>query len=324
MFIERSTETEAAKQPSRTEQGFSLAGFRKYLRLVDYATIILLGIEAILLIFFHRGVQNWPFFVMANFAFVGLLLYFIQIAERSASKTLKFFRDAYPFFIFIFIFKEIASIINILFPFWLETHLINLDFMIFGVNPTVWVQQFYRPWLTELMAFAYWSYYILFPVAGFTLYLRKDKSLYHSFAFTLSLTLYICYFSYLFLGARGPHETLATLHIQREYVYVFDNMVKSIQDAASISGAAFPSSHVAAVWVVWIYIVRFKRWLGWSLLPLILTLSVSVVYLQYHYAVDSIAGILAVCIIYPLAQFLEKKFTKPRSGTYLETSLSNV
>ncbi|MFQ5675182.1 MAG: phosphatase PAP2 family protein [bacterium] len=174
------------------------------------------------------------------------------------------------------------------------------------------------------MAFTYWSYYILFLIAGFTFYLRKDKTFYHSFVFALSLTLYICYFSYLFLGARGPHETLAFLHIEREHGYIFDRMVRAIQETAAISGAAFPSSHVAAMWILLIFAFKSKRLFGWIILPVILSLSFSVVYLQYHYAVDSIAGILLVGVTYPLARFIEKKFTKAGSGTYLDTSHTNV
>jgi len=308
MFVERSTESESAKLTEKNK-GVATPRLLSQLRLVDIAIIIHLSAVAILLIFFHQGVENWPFFILGNFAFIVGLIYYIQLADRKSSKILTFFRDCYPFFIFTFVFKEIALVINILFPFWLESHLISWDLIVFGIHPTVWVQQFYRPWLTELMAFSYWSYYILFPVSGFTLYFQKDKSLYFSFVFRLSVTLLTCYFLYLFLGARGPHETLASLHLERDYVFIFDKFVKSIQDAASISGAAFPSSHVAAVWVVLIYLFRFKKWLGLTLLPLILVLTVSVVYLQYHYAVDPIAGILVVCITYPLAGILEKKFS---------------
>ncbi len=308
MFVERSTESESAKLTEKNK-GVATPRLLSQLRLVDIAIIIHLSAVAILLIFFHQGVENWPFFILGNFAFIVGLIYYIQLADRKSSKILTFFRDCYPFFIFTFVFKEIALVINILFPFWLESHLISWDLIVFGIHPTVWVQQFYRPWLTELMAFSYWSYYILFPVSGFTLYFQKDKSLYFSFVFRLSVTLLTCYFLYLFLGARGPHETLASLHLERDYVFIFDKFVKSIQDAASISGAAFPSSHVAAVWVVLIYLFRFKKWLGLTLLPLILVLTVSVVYLQYHYAVDPIAGILVVCITYPLAGILEKRFS---------------
>ncbi len=308
MFVERSTESESAKLTEKNK-GVATPRLLSQLRLVDIAIIIHLSAVAILLIFFHQGVENWPFFILGNFAFIVGLIYYIQLADRKSSKILTFFRDCYPFFIFTFVFKEIALVINILFPFWLESHLSSWDLIVFGIHPTVWVQQFYRPWLTELMAFSYWSYYILFPVSGFTLYFQKDKSLYFSFVFRLSVTLLTCYFLYLFLGARGPHETLASLHLERDYVFIFDKFVKSIQDAASISGAAFPSSHVAAVWVVLIYLFRFKKWLGLTLLPLILVLTVSVVYLQYHYAVDPIAGILVVCITYPLAGILEKRFS---------------
>jgi len=308
MFVERSTEAESAKLTEKNK-GVATPRLLSQLRLVDIAIIIHLSAVAILLIFFHQGVENWPFLILGNFAFIVGLIYYIQLADRKSSKILTFFRDCYPFFIFTFVFKEIALVINILFPFWLESHLISWDLIVFGIHPTVWVQQFYRPWLTELMAFSYWSYYILFPVSGFTLYFQKDKSLYFSFVFRLSVTLLTCYFLYLFLGARGPHETLASLHLERDYVFIFDKFVKSIQDAASISGAAFPSSHVAAVWVVLIYLFRFKKWLGLTLLPLILVLTVSVVYLQYHYAVDPIAGILVVCITYPLAGILEKRFS---------------
>ncbi len=308
MFVERSYDAESTK-PAEKQRGVLKDRLIPNLRLVDISIIVYLSALAILLIFFHQGVENWPIFVLGNFAFIAALVFYIRLADSKSSKILTFFPDCYPFFIFTFVFKETATIINILFPFWLESHLMSWDLMIFGVQPTVWVQQFYRPWLTELMAFSYWSYYILFPISGFTLYLRKDKSLYFSFVFRLSFTLLTCYFLYLFLGARGPHETLASLHLEREYVFIFDRFVKSIQDAASISGAAFPSSHVAAVWIVLIYLFRFKKWLGLTLLPLILTLTVSVVYLQYHYAVDPIAGIFVVCITYPLAGFLEKKFS---------------
>jgi membrane-associated phospholipid phosphatase len=90
-------------------------------------------------------------------------------------------------------------------------------------------------------------------------------------------------------------------------------MVKTIQSNASISGAAFPSSHVAAVWIAWIYLLRFRKWLGLVTLPLVLSLSFSVVYMQYHYAVDSIAGILLVCLSYPIGRALERKYALLRT-----------
>ncbi|MFQ5485820.1 MAG: phosphatase PAP2 family protein [Desulfobacterales bacterium] len=210
-------------------------------------------------------------------------------------------------------FLEVSLIINVLFPFWLEPYLISFDNLLFGHHPTVWVQDLFNRSLTEYMAFSYWSYYILLPLTGFVLFVQKDKSLFRSFVFNLSLTLYICYFSYLFLTARGPHETLAHLHLEREVAGFFDNWVKTIQENAAISGAAFPSSHVTAVWISWIYLFRFRKWLGFVVLPLVLSLSFSVVYMQYHYAIDPIAGIVLICLSYPLGRKLEKNQKRRRA-----------
>jgi membrane-associated phospholipid phosphatase len=177
---------------------------------------------------------------------------------------------------------------------------------LFGVHSTVWVQGFFRPWLSELMAFSYWSYYILMPLGLVLLIRERDKKLFYSYIFNLSFTLYFCYLSYIFLTARGPHETIAALHIARETAGFFDGMVRSIQEQAGVSGAAFPSSHVSATIIILIYIFRYRQWAGWLALPLVLGLILSTFYLQYHYAVDAIAGALLVFITYPAGRALEE------------------
>ncbi|MFQ5603216.1 MAG: phosphatase PAP2 family protein [bacterium] len=311
MIIEKTAEEKTDSNLNQRISVPSQISFNPRLRLMDFATFAYIGLVALLLIFFHEGVQHWPWLVLLHVVIIGALMLFINYVEKkSFSKVLIFFRDAYPFFLYIFMFEELHLIANILFPFWLEGKLIQWDLFLFGQYPTVWVQSLFRPWLTEYMAFSYWSYYVIFPTVGVVLYLRKNKALYHSYAFHLSFTFYLCYFLYLFLSARGPHETLAHLHLVRTTAGFFDNLVLTIQGQASVSGAAFPSSHVAAVWVAWIFVFKYKRTAGWILLPLVISLSISVVYMQYHYAVDSIAGILLVLMTYPLARILEKKFPK--------------
>ena len=310
MFLEKTSEQEFTLEYYKNKLIVQKYKFKSLLRLVDYATFIYLGAVALLLIIFHRGVVHWPWIICGQFLVMGLLIFIIKFAPKSSSNIFTFIRDCYPLILYTFLFAEVNTIINILFPFWLEPWLIKWDYILFGSHPTVWIQRFYQPWLTEIMAFSYWSYYVLIPFGCIVLYLRKDKSLFHSFTFNLSLTLYICYFSYLFLTARGPHETLAHLHSERVGGGFFDSFVIKIQSYASISGAAFPSSHVAAVWVVLIFMFKFKSKLGWTIFPVVLLLSISVVFMQYHYVVDSLAGILLVCFTYPLGRFLENKHEK--------------
>ncbi|MFQ5824262.1 MAG: phosphatase PAP2 family protein [bacterium] len=310
MFIEKTHEKVLISKLNRNKLLLQKHNLKNSLRLVDYATFIYLGLIAVLLIFFHHGVAQWPFLVMGHLIVIGFLIFLIKIVEKNSSKILTAIRDWYPLFLYPFLFEEVSIIINVIFPFWLEPWLIKWDYTLLGSHPTIWVQKYFRSWLTEFMAFSYWSYYFLVPIGGIVLYIKKNKTLFYSFVFNLSMSLYICYFSYLFLTARGPHETLAYLHSERAVAGFFDHLIRAIQENASISGAAFPSSHVIAVWIVLIFMFRYKKWIGWALTPLILSLSVSVVYMQYHYAVDSIAGIILVCLTYPLGRFIEKIYKK--------------
>ncbi|RMF68349.1 MAG: hypothetical protein D6743_03500 [Calditrichaeota bacterium] len=307
MFIENQTSKAIRPKPYRVSRSELAFRARETLRLVDYLTLGYLALMGTLVLLFHRHVPNWPLHVAGHYVSIGLLFLFFRFATGHRSRLIRFVRDAYPFFLYTFMFKETSTIINIFFPFWLEPFLIKWDLALLGSHPTVWLQRFYHPWLTEFMAFSYWSYYILLPAGALILYLRKDKVRFHSLVFTLSLTLYLCYFSYLLLTARGPHETLAYLHADRQLVGFFDRLVHAIQARAAISGAAFPSSHVAAVWVVLFFMFEHRKWLGFAMLPLVLSLTVSVVYLQYHYAVDPLAGILVAVLVFLLARFIQKR-----------------
>lgn len=292
-----------AQQPTTSTSGSKLP-----LHLFDGLTFFYLALVGLLVLLFHSRVENWPLYVFGNFGGIACLCGFIYLAERSQNKFLLLVRDMYPLLLYSFLFKQISTIVDIFFPFWLEPYLIQWDLAIFGTHPTVWVEQFRSFAFMEFMAFSYWSYYILFPFTAFLLYYRSTRQHFYSFVFSLSLTLYLCYFSYLFLTARSPQTTLAAFHTPREIAGIFDFLVRQIQGQVSITGAAFPSSHVAAVWIMLIYLFQFKKWIGFFVLPFILSLTVSVVFMQYHYAIDAFAGILVVAGTYPLSQYLEKKF----------------
>ena len=279
-----------------------------HFRLVDYLTVAYIILVAALIFPFQNRVEYGTLFCLINITVAAFLVWFIHYSgEHPASRMLQILHSSYPLILYTFMFVEISRILTMFFPFWLEKHLIRWDLALFGVYPPVWVQQFFRPWLSEFMAFSYWSYYMMFPLCAVLLYCRKNKQLFHSYVFSLSLTFYACYLAYPFLNARGPHDTLSHLYITRATAGFFDGMVRNVQAGVSISGAAFPSSHVAAAWIVWIYLYKYKSIFGWLTLPLVLSLCVSIVYMQYHYAVDSIAGCIWVMLTYSLARYLERR-----------------
>jgi membrane-associated phospholipid phosphatase len=69
-----------------------------------------------------------------------------------------------------------------------------------------------------------------------------------------------------------------------------------VQKQSSVVGAAFPSSHVAAAWALWLTLRKDFRTALWLLLPVVVLLTVSTFILQYHYVVDAAAGILLALV----------------------------
>lgn len=272
------------------------------LKAFDVIALLYLLIVGILILFFHRGLESWGFYVAGHFMLIALIVAFVNFSESSASKLLTFLRYWYPLVLYTFLFEEITAIVNIIFPFWAEEPLIKLDYALFGVHPTVWFENIASPWLTEYMEFSYFTYFLLIPIAGGVLYVKNKKRELSSLLLNVSMAYYICYISFLFFPARGAWETLAHLHSTPLEGGVFKSLIDAIQNIGSIHGGAFPSSHVAAAFAVLFSTYKYERRAFYFLLPVVLSLAVSIVYTRYHYAVDSIAGFLvaAGCLfIYP-------------------------
>ena len=89
---------------------------------------------------------------------------------------------------------------------------------------------------------------------------------------------------------------------------VFYHLVESAKEAGERPTAAVPSSHVGCSTVLMLLAWHSKkRWLLWVLLPLFVLLCFATVYIQAHYAIDAIAGLITGVLIYFLLFFTSKK-----------------
>ena len=89
---------------------------------------------------------------------------------------------------------------------------------------------------------------------------------------------------------------------------VFYHLVESAKEAGERPTAAFPSSHVGCSTVLMLLAWHSKkRWLLWVLLPLFVLLCFATVYIQAHYAIDAIVGLITGVLIYFLLFFTSKK-----------------
>ena len=195
----------------------------------------------------------------------------------------------YPFIFYGLLYYQTGFINRVVVPQFIDGFFMNLDAWIFGEFPAIFLRGKHgNAFLDEFFHFFYLSYYIAIPHTGVLLF-RKDAKLFERFVFQLSSLFYMCFLIFILLPVEGP------LALRNEYFYQngpFQAMVDLIYAAAEKPGAAFPSSHVAAMFLVaWWGGTHFRR-MNIPYWSTCLLMSIATVYCMFHYAVDVIAGLL--------------------------------
>src|SRR5262245_60410086 len=81
------------------------------------------------------------------------------LSHRSdKSRIHSILRNALPFIVAIAIYTNLHDTIHFVNPHDVQDWFLKADIWLFGVEPTLWAQQFYRSWLTDLFSFFYASY----------------------------------------------------------------------------------------------------------------------------------------------------------------------
>ena len=174
------------------------------------------------------------------------------------------------------------------------------ELALFGsaVSRTWWMTH-PSPFWSSLLHGVYFAYYpiVLGPPLLFLAMGRSDAA--ERSVLWLMATFLACYAVFLLYPVAGPYY-----EYPRPSPVFLDNgparLVYRTLERGSASGAAFPSSHVAATLVAAAAAWRGWRPLGAILLPLAVLLTVGVVYCQMHYAVDALAGAALALVLMPV------------------------
>lgn len=281
-----------------------------HLRLMDINCLAYLGLVGFLLIFFHRAVVRWLIYVLIHAALIIFILEIVRLGEKYHQKKIFWIlRTFYPVPFILYLWLELNELVLMFCgSHWATDIIIHWDKIIFGVHPTVWVQQLYRPWLDELMNFFYTGYYTFFLLLPLFLYISKKKQ--EAFAvFSLITFTYLSnFFLFYFFPVVSPHmsPSLETLQIKQSSGYFFSEINQIVQAKGYVLGASFPSSHVSGGLVWALSALRYFKKLGYMVAPVALGVPIAAVYLGLHHAVDSIFGILWGSICYMIALILIK------------------
>jgi membrane-associated phospholipid phosphatase len=268
-------------------------------RVVDVVTMGYMAATGALLLLLGYGREGWLLGVLLHFAYVAFGLEIVRVqAQRPDHRLLLCLRTFYPAFIIIYGFFDVSRLQALISrdTFWASDALADLDYAIFGTHPTVWIQQFQRPWLDELVSFFNVSYYALGFIFALPLLLRGRREEAWAGASIALFTYVVNYTIFVLLPAVGPRMVPAIESLRAPHHvdgWFFSWIQTCLQgDHGAVRGNAFPSAHVSAA-VAWAFASwRYQRSLAWLLALLALGTAFSTVYLGFHHAIDPIAGFL--------------------------------
>ena len=256
-------------------------------------TLFLL-IGLFLLVFFFRGqIPLWRSVLLFYAILLGLLFVLkISSHRRGWGEAGGVLSDLSPIVFIISIYQSLGNMIQYLRS-DIDSYLIQIDLFLFGVHPTVWMEQWINPWFTDLMSLAYISYYFLPLILVLTLYLKGRTEEFRQTMFVLTFGYYLSFIGYILFPAIGPRYTIAHLYsVPLEGSFITDSVRDLLNALEHNKRDCMPSGHTQIVLIVLYLAHRYEKFLFYIFFPIICGLILSTVYLRYHYVIDLVVGVL--------------------------------
>jgi membrane-associated phospholipid phosphatase len=179
------------------------------------------------------------------------------------------------------------------------------DEAVFGFQPA---REFSRslgspPWLNEIMFGAYFAYFAFMVFAIWIPYFKGNRAEGERQIFVVAATMAVVCVWYVFFRVQGPKYWLPDL---RDAWYdgigggLFVNLFQQSLAKATLSGAAFPSTHVILTLTTLGLAYRNDRRYFLVYLPVAALILLSTVYIYAHWATDVLGGMLVAAILPPL------------------------
>jgi membrane-associated phospholipid phosphatase len=255
----------------------------------------------ILTLIFHGRIPLWNSLLLRYAILLGLLFVLKLSWDRKAmGKAGTFFYYFSPILFVIVIYESLGDLIQHLQP-DVDPRLIQIDFSIFGVQPTLWMERWIAPWLTDLLSLAYLSYYFLPVVLIVVLYLKGRTGELDRSIFVLAFGYYVSFIGYILFPAVGPRYAMTHLYsVPLEGSFITDFVRDTLNALEHNKRDCMPSGHTQIVLIVLYLARRYEKLLFYLFLPIVCALILSTLYLRYHYVIDLLVGIaLAIlCMIF--------------------------
>ncbi|RCK77333.1 MAG: hypothetical protein IGBAC_1642 [Ignavibacteriae bacterium] len=278
-----------------------------YSKSIDLLFIVFTGFLFLVTIIFSDKIQNWMG-VALNFFLIGIIYILLsRLLQLIKKDFIQLFTRGILIAVFNgLIFTEIQHLQHIFVNGWLDQSLIDFDNKIFGIELTVAFDKITTPVLTEMMMFAYTIYVPLIVFVGIFCYVKSGKLAGEDYFFRLTLTYFLSYLGFLIYPIAGPLFYQPEIYNNQLSGWIFTYFGEWIRQNAHYPGGNLPSPHCAAGTIMLTMLWKYNKLIFYFLLPIIVLLYFSTVYGRYHYAMDSITGILLGLLVFYFVEKIHK------------------
>ena len=189
---------------------------------------------------------------------------------------------------------------------WMDYYVTDFEQWVFGVQPTLWLEDFISKPLTEWMMFSYVIYVPMYPVlCGIIYYLRGELAM-EDYFFTLGFTNVLCDIGFILFPVASPMYYIKQLYTVPLDGWVWTFLGECMRKYLHFAGGSIPSPHTAAATIMWVMAYRYHRPSFWILSPIVLSLYISTFYCRFHYVTDAVVGIAVAFLALAVAPLLIK------------------
>jgi len=274
------------------------------LKPVDMLSLSIIAVLSAVTVVFNRSLPAWEWLIVRYFLLAfGIVVLALYSRRAHTWRPVCILYAFLPVLIIPVIYDSLGDLIPWIWSRYFDALLIKIDHRLFGVHPTVWMERFIHPALTDILQIAYSSYYFIPISLGVLLYVRNKKMNFDEAVFGIVLCFYLSYIGYLLFPAVGPRFTLGHMQTmdfrESPTAVAIQNILNRLENTKT---DAFPSGHTAVALMTLYYAWKCReKALFLILLPLVSALVISTVYLRYHYVIDVVAGVLITAVTIYLA-----------------------
>jgi membrane-associated phospholipid phosphatase len=294
----------------RDEARFKCAPFQA----TDAIILATLALFTLLTLAFCLRITGWGVLVAKNLAVGVAYVAFQQIAARTRSRQLKFALRLLPVTLtYGYLFLAVDKLQLIVHGRFLDDVVMRFEAAVFGLQPTLWLEQYTKPAVTEWMMFAYMFYFLMYPILCAIIFFQDGEAAMEDYFFTLGLTNILCDLGFILFPVAGPIAAIGDQYTVPLKGYLFTWLGEWVRTNWQFPGGSIPSPHCAAATVMWAMAYRYHRPAFWLLLPVVLSLYVSTFYGRYHYLSDAVLGIATALVAAKLAPALARTWARRRT-----------